>query len=82
MTSRSVLKFAAKSGAAVLVVASLGACVIAPARHAGYGPEVYSGPVVVAPAPVVVAPPVVVVRPAVRYGYGYGRYGYPYYHRR
>jgi hypothetical protein len=80
MTSISICKFAAKSGAAALLAASLGACVIAPPRYARNAPEVYSGPVVVAPAPVVVAPPVVVVRPAVRYGYG--RHGYPYYHRR
>ncbi len=80
MTSISMAKLAAKTGAAALLVASLGACVIAPARHAGHGPEVYSGPVVVAPAPVVVAPPVVVVRPAVRYGYGWR--GRPHHHYR
>ncbi len=55
---------------AVVAVATLSGCVVAPVGPGYYG---YRRPVVVAPA-VVAPPPVVVVRPGYDgRGYGYGR---------
>jgi len=58
---------------AVLAVATLSGCVVAPVGHGRYGPR----PVIVGPA--VVGPPVVVVRPD---AHGHGRGYYRGYDRR
>jgi hypothetical protein len=64
----SAVKTAAKIGVAIVLAASVSACVVAPIGYRHHA-QVYPGPVVVQAAPMVVAPPAVVVQPAVRYGY-------------
>jgi hypothetical protein len=67
-SAKTATKTAVKIGAAILLAASVSACVVAPIGYRHHA-QVYPGPVVVQAAPVVVAPPAVVVQPAVRYGY-------------